>query len=548
MTLNIAIRTSDLIDHFGVVTHLAYTDGGYRELSTTTNALRYLGIDHVRDEVTNPTYDAYGQAHYAQAAASGIHFTFLTDGRVDPGTEVARIRAIEQAYPGSVTAIEGPNEVNNFPFSYKGASGTAAAQSYMRDLFNAVQADALLRDITVTGFTDYPNRASTSDASAIHPYAKEGDQPRGRILQDMADQNAVDPGKAFYITETGYHTKIDPSYGWEGVSEATQAKLILNTYMDGVLLGAKQTYVYQLLDAYAGNSQEEHFGLFRLDNSPKPAATAIHNLTTILNDGGSNAGSFGTGALDVTVSNAPASGQTLLTQKSNGSYQIITWAEPDIWNQASNQAISVAATNEIISFGTSFQTVEVFDPLVSTAPIQTYYNVSSVSVGVTDHPLIVQLSGGVGAQSLAPSPSLSPSPAVAVAQPQQPLPPVSLSAGLVDTVFYLGQNPDVLAAGMDAATHYNGNGRFEGRHPNAYFDTTAYLTTYGDVAAAGINPMEHYLINGWREGRDPSPHFDTDAYLAAYQDVAAAQMNPLVHFLAFGRPEGRFAFSDGVMG
>ena len=215
MTQNIAIRSSDLIDRFGVATHLAYTDGGYRELSATTNALSYLGIDHIRDGVTNPAHDFYGQAHFAQAAASGIHFTFVVDGGVDPATEVARIHAIEQATPGAVTAIEGPNEVNNWPVTYQGMTGTAGAQAYMRDLFNAVQADPLLRDITVSGFTDWPNHSSTSDASTIHPYSKEGDQPLAQIMRDMADQNAFDQGKVFFITETGYHTQINPSSGWE---------------------------------------------------------------------------------------------------------------------------------------------------------------------------------------------------------------------------------------------------------------------------------------------------------------------------------------------
>ena len=224
----------------------------------------------------------------------------------------------------------------------------------------------------------------------------------------MADQNAVSPGKDFIITETGYHTKINPSGGgWEGVSEDVQAKLVLNTYMSGVELGAKKVYIYQLLDAYAGNSQEEHFGLFRLDNSPKPAATAIHNLTTILADTAGNAGSFGRRDLDFTVSNAPASGHTLLAEKSNGIWQLITWAEPDIWNEDANQAIAVRPTTQTISFDQTFQTVEIFDPLLGTSPIRTFSNVNTVNVDVTDHPLIIQLSGSGTWQPPASAPAVT---------------------------------------------------------------------------------------------------------------------------------------------
>ncbi|MES2709957.1 MAG: calcium-binding protein, partial [Pseudomonadota bacterium] len=394
MTLNQPFRSSQLVDSFGVATHLSYTNGGYRELSTTTDALRYLGIDKVRDDVPNPAWDPYGQAHFPQAAAAGIDFAFFANGAIDPATLVSRIHAIEQAAPGSITVIEGPNEVNNWPVNHKGQGGTAGAQSYMRDLFDAVQADPVLRDIPVSGFTDYPNHASVSDASTIHSYSKNGNQPQATLRYDMAAQEAVDPGKPFYITETGYHTQINASGGgWEGVSEAVQAKLVLNTYMDGALLGAKQTYIYQLLDAYPGNSQEEHFGLFRLDNSPKPAATAIRNLTAILDDQAGNAGSFGTSSLDVTVTNAPANSHTLLAEKSNGTFQLITWAEPDIWNEDANQEINVSSTTETISFDRTFQKIEIFDPLVGTSPIRSFSDTNTVNVDVTDHPLIIQLSG-----------------------------------------------------------------------------------------------------------------------------------------------------------
>ena len=43
-----------------------------------------------------------------------------------------------------------------------------------------------------------------------------------------------------------------------------------------------------------------------------------------------------------------------------------------------------------------------------------------------------------------------------------------------DSAYYLANNPDVAAAGIDAETHYNTTGFLEGRDPNAYFDTSYY--------------------------------------------------------------------------
>ncbi len=118
--------------------------------------------------------------------------------------------------------------------------------------------------------------------------------------------------------------------------------------------------------------------------------------------------------------------------------------------------------------------------------------------------------------------------------------------GLLDQLFYLSKNPDILAAGVDAKVHYDTFGRYEGRDPNAFFSTSGYLANNPDVAAAGVNPLDHYLINGGKEGRDPSTRFDTDAYLAANPDVAAAGVNPLLHFLTNGKAEGRVAVDDGI--
>lgn len=135
-----------------------------------------------------------------------------------------------------------------------------------------------------------------------------------------------------------------------------------------------------------------------------------------------------------------------------------------------------------------------------------------------------------------------------------------------DEQYYLQQNPDVAAAvsrGLiaSAAQHYEQNGRFEGRNPNAFFSTSFYLGQYPDVAKAGINPLTHFLNFGVNENRAVNAtelaSFDADgngfvnefnatAYLAANKDVAAAVQSGQLksayqHFIEFGQFEGRTA-------
>ncbi|MCH4546596.1 calcium-binding protein [Rhizobium changzhiense] len=393
-----AVRINDIIRSFGIDTHIDYTDGKYSNGEEVVKALDYLGLDTVRDHAPNSASDPNGQTHLGDAAEAGVQFVFSAQREVDPATVAQRLHDFVQAHPGSVVGIEGPNEVNNWPVSYHGLSGQAAALAYQKDLSAAVNADPLLKNIPVLGFTGY-TVASASDYTTIHTYAKDGDQPYSWLSREAGVQRAADPGKPLAITETGYHTSLtaDTNGGWEGVSEATQAKLLLNTLMDGAALGSKQTFIYELLDAYSdpqGANQEKHFGLFRLDYSAKPAATAIHNLTTILEDNGATKASFSAGTLNYSIDGLPSSARSLLTEKSDGSYQIIIWNEPDIWNQTTDTAIQAATTAVKVNLGASFGSVKVFDPVTGTTAIKSLSNVSSLTLDVLDHPVIIDIERG----------------------------------------------------------------------------------------------------------------------------------------------------------
>lgn len=74
-----------------------------------------------------------------------------------------------------------------------------------------------------------------------------------------------------------------------------------------------------------------------------------------------------------------------------------------------------------------------------------------------------------------------------------------------DRAFYLEQNPDVRANGMDPVLHYILHGQFEGRDPTPTFSTAGYLARNPDVAQSGINAFYHYMEFGRYENRDSRP-------------------------------------------
>ena len=62
------------------------------------------------------------------------------------------------------------------------------------------------------------------------------------------------------------------------------------------------------------------------------------------------------------------------------------------------------------------------------------------------------------------------------------------------------------------------------------FDTDFYLQNNTDVLASGMDPILHFLKHGWRELRAPNSSFDISAYLLDHPGMDRG-MNPFVHFI-----------------
>lgn len=388
-----SMRAADFTGSIGVNIHMTGFNTAAGAASLTA-AMTYLGIGHARVAATSDVL-APGKA-LGTMAATGISFDMLMPSGITPTATIGALASFAGAHAGAVGAIEGPNEINNFAISYNGLAGLAAAVAFVDMAASLAAGYSALSATPIYDLTGAPRSATLSADRAgyvnIHPYIQNGDEP-GQKLAGIIAQHAV-PGKGVVITETGYQTGPTAN-GWEGVDQATQAKLTLNLLADATKLGVSQTYLYQLKDYRDTGvaSPDNHLGLFDTAMNPKPVATAIHNLTAILADTGSAATSFSTHALDFTLSGLPASGNSLVLEKSNGLHDIMVWAEPDIWNQASHSEIAVKATPTTMNF-TSAVDVKVYDPLVSDAPVATYAHVSQVTLSLTDHPLVVEVSGG----------------------------------------------------------------------------------------------------------------------------------------------------------
>lgn len=401
-----AVGADSFLNSLGINTHI---DQGVNPASYI-EPLKYLGVRQVRDGARHV------EGSIAVAHNTGVRFTIFGTGDLE-----AIISAAERlAKAKALLAIEGPNEPNNFPITYKGEKGGRdgswkAVGQFQADLYAAVKNNPVLKDYPVFGvsepgaqtdniglqFLTVPPGANTllpagtrfADYANAHNYVIGN----GGIYEDNQAWNAADPtlrgrwdglfgnhsvmwgmGFAGYdkaqldalprvTTETGWDSVNDPG------GEHTQGAILTNTYLAQFKRGWSYTFVYQLRDGEGGDGNQ---GIF-VGDTPKRAASYIHNLTTILAD---DKPLPLPGSLDYTLPNRAATVHDLLLQKSSGPFQLVVWAE----NAAGSRPVRV-------EFAKPHARINVYDITVGSTPIRSLTEASAVDLSLSDHAVILEV-------------------------------------------------------------------------------------------------------------------------------------------------------------
>jgi len=485
-----AIATGAFLNSIGVNTHLNDNATEYGNIPEVLSELQYLGVSRIRDN----TPDSWTLSNYDSIAAAGIKLDLLIG--YNPGEEMGNggvqneLNAISEilgASPGSIVGLEGLNEPNNFPNLWNGQptnnwttvaavqQAEYAAVSAMPALAGIPLLDASVDPNSFTGTA--PDMAPYADLGNAHVYPYDGGQPTLVMNSILAGQATLVPGKPTWITEFGYSSSYDDPSDY-GVNQNVQAINTLNGLFDAFKDGVPYTYIYELNAETANpslSSLEDGFGLFSASGAATPAAVALHDLTTILADPGTSAQNFATGSMDYKLTGLPSTGNSLLLEKSDGTFDIVVWNEASDWNDQTKSAIIATPTSVTVSLGASFQSVQVYDPLSGSTPITTLSNVSSVQLSLGDDPLIIQVSPSTPSlpQSPTPTPVATPTPSptpTPVATPTPSPTPTSVAtpkpsptptpvATQTPTIHRPGSHPGA-GAGMVFLNGDSGNGRF----------------------------------------------------------------------------------------
>ena len=139
-----AASAYEFLDSMGINLHV---DQGYAPASYL-QPLKFTGIRQVRDGARNIASDI--ELHQSTGVRFAISSAGDLDGLLAAGRTLARA--------GALLALEGANEPNNFPITYKGErSGPASwlpVAGFQRDLHAAVQSDPLLKRYPVFGTSE----------------------------------------------------------------------------------------------------------------------------------------------------------------------------------------------------------------------------------------------------------------------------------------------------------------------------------------------------------------------------------------------------------
>jgi hypothetical protein len=409
-----AISAGDFLNSLGVCTHIGQ---GIDNPSQSAAALAYAGLRHIRDD-GNPRHLQDWIAVHEQA---GVKVVLTWSGPNDRAIGSLLNTSKQLAAAGALLALEGLNEANNWAVTFEGQKSQAnttflPVAKWQKAFYEQAKSDPVLKDYPVfhaseagrsepdnvgLQFLTIPADANTlmpagtkyADYANVHNYICR----RPTIIDNMAWLNAdplfhgwtdglyVEYGKTWRKGFVGYSNadlvtlpRVTTETGWatggaKGLTQEQQGRLYLNMYLAQFQQGFKYTFIYMMRDA---RGSDAGYGMFERDYQPKRSALYLHNLTTILSD----YGVARPGKLRYTIPDQPATVHDLLLQKSNGTFELVVWSE------------KAEGTNSVtVDLGGTHPSVKVYDPTIGTEPTETLIEAHSVSLTLSDHPIVIEL-------------------------------------------------------------------------------------------------------------------------------------------------------------
>ncbi len=235
-----------------------------------------------------PDANTVGWNTYVGLARAGVRFCFTLQGR-EPQNSLADLRSFLLVAPGSIWAIEYPNEPDLNPVCFNGVcdarlgfrTGNAPSfMLYIQTIHNLFAADPVLRAIPIIASNDYMQAQqgplSTFGNSHIYPSATSN---VAKLITGFNQTVSVGRHRQGVITEWGRTTGGGAANLTAApVTVARQADLIASD-LSSIFADPTVAVVslYELF-SWPGSSEMANFGLFNADLTPRPVVARIKTL------------------------------------------------------------------------------------------------------------------------------------------------------------------------------------------------------------------------------------------------------------------------------
>lgn len=389
------------VDSIGFNTHLRYYDTSYGNYPLIKQRLLELGIRHIRDGGSDPTWIQRTN----ELASLGIKSTVVIDPIIGTGPNASYdlkpphydvYTLVKNLLPGSVEAIEILNEFDVFRrngYSRNGIPVTSDnwieyLRDFTRDTYIALNRDPVTQQIPIIGPSFvYPDSSSRVgdlsqwiDYGNAHPYSNPLHPGNGNLQRDLENRSRPSANLPMMVTEIGYSTGSPVSD--RPVSETVQGKYIPRMFLENFNSGVYRTFAYEFIDQRLNpDDSEMNYGILRHDGSPKPAYTALQNLIGLLNDSSTP---FTPGTLSYGLSGDTQNVRQTLLQKKNGDFYMVLWLEVPSTDQVTSQMINLTL-NTPIELATTYLSNN------SVSPTGQYPSPTQLTLTVPDSPLVVRL-------------------------------------------------------------------------------------------------------------------------------------------------------------
>jgi hypothetical protein len=255
----------------GVQLHLRKEGTPYYHLPRVIEALKDLGVSHVRDSfnVGWPTQNAQIRA---VADACGVRFTLTARYSDNIDRFVAGVTALGHR----VAAVEGVNEWDNTGRP----DWVSELRAHQSKLYSAVKTALPSMAVLAPALA---NSGNVDDLGKVpcdygNAHAYPNDDPTSWFDLPVKAASRVASGKPVVVTETGYTNALaDTNTVYlQPVSEAVAGDHMVALVSDYLAAGARRVFIYELFNQGRDDTDvEQGFGLLRFDGTPKPAYVAL---------------------------------------------------------------------------------------------------------------------------------------------------------------------------------------------------------------------------------------------------------------------------------